>query len=223
MPAATRNTSTSPARSRTRAAAPTRATRAPRQREVPEVRRKSLIEATMRSIAKHGYAGTTIEKICDEAQVSRGLINHHFGSKEELIRQSYKVLCDDWKYHTNDTLDTQREPEDELRAVIRISFSPSMFKPEVLGIWLGFWSVIGKSPALKKLNRDVCGQDLAVFQTLFERIAAKRGMDIDCRAHATALLAMMDGLWLQWCLDPKVFTVKQAEAACLDYVARIFP
>jgi TetR/AcrR family transcriptional regulator, transcriptional repressor of bet genes len=200
-----------------------RAARPPRSREVPEVRRKALIEATMRSIAKHGFAGTTIEKICDEAQVSRGLINHHFGSKDELIRQSYKTLCDDWKYTAHDMLDGQREPEDELRAVIRISFGPAMFKPEYLGIWLGFWSVIGKSPPLKKLNRDLCRQDLAVFQTLFERVAAKRGEAIDAWAHATALLAMMDGLWLQWCLDPKSFTVTQAEAACLDYVARIFP
>ncbi len=177
----------------------------------------------MRSIAKHGYAGTTIEKICDEALVSRGLINHHFGSKEELIRQSYKQLCDEWKYNTQDMLDGQREPDDELRAAIRMSFSPSLFKPEYLGIWLGFWSVIGKSPALKKLNRDVCSQDLAIFQKLFERVAAQRRIRIDARSLATALLAMMDGLWLQWCLDPKVFTVKEAEAACLDYVARVFP
>jgi transcriptional repressor BetI len=195
----------------------------PRQREVPEVRRQSLIQATMRSIAKHGFAGTTIEKICEEAKVSRGLINHHFGSKDELIRQSYKVLCDEWEYRATDTVDGQREPEDELQAIIRLTFSPSLFKPEYLGIWLGFWSAIGKSPAMRKLNRDLCAQDQAIFQGLFERISAKRGASIEAAAHATALLAMMDGLWLQWCLDPKVFTVKQAEAACLDYVARLFP
>lgn len=177
----------------------------------------------MRSIAKHGYAGTTIEKICAEAQVSRGLINHHFGSKDELIRQSYKALCDEWKYNTQDALGGQRDPEDELRAAIRMSFSPSYFKPGYLGIWLGFWSVIGKSPALKKLNRDLCSQDQAVFRTLIEKVAAKRGIALDAQAHATALLALMDGLWLQWCLDPKIFTVQQAEAACLDYVGRLFP
>ena len=66
----------------------------PRLRETPDVRRRQLIDAAMRSIAKYGYAGTTIETICDEAKVSRGLINHHFGSKEELIRQSYKALRD---------------------------------------------------------------------------------------------------------------------------------
>ena len=99
---------------------------ATRNRETPEVRRKLLIEATMRSIAKFGYAGTTIETICSEAQVSRGLINHHFGSKEELIRQSYKALRDEWMAATHGSVPEQADPEDRLRAMIRVSFGPTM-------------------------------------------------------------------------------------------------
>ena len=97
-----------------------------RNRETPEVRRKLLIEATMRSIAKYGYAGTTIETICSEAQVSRGLINHHFGSKEELIRQSYKALRDQWMEATHGNIGEHADPEDRLRAMIRVSFGPTM-------------------------------------------------------------------------------------------------
>jgi AcrR family transcriptional regulator len=196
--------------------------KARRNRENPEVRRKSLIEATRRSIAKNGFAGTTIEKICTEAKVSRGLINHHFGSKEELIRQSYKSLCDEWEYHAHDQADGILSAEDELRSVIRTTFSPTLFKPEYLSAWLGFFSVIGKSRGLSKLNRDLSAGDLAVFLSLFERTAAERRAKIDAWGHATALLAMIDGLWLQWSLDPKSFTVKQAEALCLDYVDRVF-
>ena len=55
------------------APAPRRRAAAPRgerhHREAPEVRRKSIIQAAMRSIAKFGFAGTTIGNICAEAQV----------------------------------------------------------------------------------------------------------------------------------------------------------
>ena len=44
--------------------------KARRNRENPEVRRKSLIEATRRSIAKNGFAGTTIEKMLNDADTS---------------------------------------------------------------------------------------------------------------------------------------------------------
>jgi AcrR family transcriptional regulator len=192
-------------------------------RESPDVRRKALIQATMRSIAKYGYAGTTIGRICIEAQVSRGLINHHFGTKEELIRQSYMELCEEWAFQTRDTLlENDRDPEEKLRAMIRVSFGPSVFKQDHLGIWVGFWSVIGKSPTLKKLNRELYKQDRETYQRAFEEIAAKRGKTINARGAAIALGALMDGLWLEWCLDPKGFTPEEAEAACQDLVTRTF-
>jgi AcrR family transcriptional regulator len=192
-------------------------------RESPEVRRKSIIQAAMRSIAKYGYAGTTIGRICAEAQVSRGLINHHFGTKEELIRQSYKALCDEWAFQTRDMLlETHRDPEEKLRAMIRVSFGPTVFKQDHLGIWVGFWSVIGKSPSLKKLNRQLYIQDRETYQKAFDEIAAKRGKTIDSRRAAISLGALMDGLWLEWSLDPKGFTPEEAEAACLDLVVRTF-
>jgi TetR/AcrR family transcriptional regulator, transcriptional repressor of bet genes len=200
-----------------------KAVRERHNRESPDVRRKSLIQATMRSIAKYGYAGTTIGRICAEAQVSRGLINHHFETKEELIRQSYKELCDEWVFQTRDMLgDAHRDPEDKLRAMIRVSFGPALFKQEYLGIWVGFWSAIGKSPALKKLNRELYRQDREVYRKIFDEIAAKRGKTIDSRRAAIALIALMDGLWLQWCLDPKGFTAEEAVAACLDLATRTF-
>jgi TetR/AcrR family transcriptional repressor of bet genes len=200
-----------------------KAVRERHNRESPDVRRKSLIQATMRSIAKYGYAGTTIGRICAEAQVSRGLINHHFETKEELIRQSYKELCDEWVFQTRDMLgDAHRDPEDKLRAMIRVSFGPALFKQEYLGIWVGFWSAIGKSPALKKLNRELYRQDREVYRKIFDEIAAKRGKTVDSRRAAIALIALMDGLWLQWCLDPKGFTAEDAVAACLDLATRTF-
>ena len=196
---------------------------ATRNRETPEVRRKLLIEATMRSIAKYGYAGTTIETICDEAQVSRGLVNHHFGSKEELIRQSYKALRDEWVAATHGSVvDEFAEPEERLRALIRVSFGPTMFKQEYLGIWAGFWSAIGKSPALRKMNRELFEKDREAYEAIFEEIGNKRGKRIDARRAALTVIALIDGFWLEWCLDPKSFTAAEAQAACLAFTEQTF-
>jgi AcrR family transcriptional regulator len=209
--------------SQARKAAPRKAKAGRHSREAPDVRRKSIIQAAMRSIAKYGYAGTTIGRICAEAQVSRGLINHHFGTKEELIRRSYQELCDEWANQTRDTLlETHRDPEEKLRAMIRVNFSPAVFRQDHLGIWVGFWSVIGKSPTLRKLNRELYRQDREIYQKAFEEIAAKRGKKINCRLAAIALGALVDGLWLEWCLDPKGFSPQEAEATCLDLILKAF-
>jgi len=204
-----------PSRPRTLPRRPTRT------REAPDVRRGMLIEATTRSIAKHGYAGTTIERICEEAGVSRGLINHHFGSKEELILQSYQQLCDDWAYYTQDMVDEASEPEVALRAAISRNFDPKLFKREYLSIWLGFWSAIPKSAELRKLDRALYKLDLSIFQRLFERLAEKRRIAIDPRLQSIGLMALIEGLWLQWSLDPTSFTVEEAKAVCVGSIAHL--
>ena len=96
-----------------------------------------------------------------------------------------------------------------------------MFKQEYLGIWLGFYSVIPKNPELKRLDRALYKQDLTHFQTQFERLATKRKLKIDARLQAIGLMALMEGLWLQWSLDPKSFSVDEAKAVCLGSIAHL--
>jgi hypothetical protein len=106
---------------------------------------------TMRSISKYGYGPPS--RPSRQAQVSRGLINHHFGSKEELIgsppQGARRMDIPDPLAACGNYL----EPEDKLQAMIRVSFGPAMFKQEYLGIWAGFWSAIEIAGAARKLNR----------------------------------------------------------------------
>jgi len=204
----------------TKSKIPSAAAASARTRETPEVRRGMLIQATTRSIAKFGYSGTTIERICAEAGVSRGLINHHFGSKEQLILDTYQQVCDEWAYYFKDISDGATEPEDALRTLIEKNFNPIMFKPEYLSIWLGFWSVIPKTPELKKLDRALYSSDLKIFENLFEKLASKRKLKVNPRLEAIGLMSLMEGLWLQWCLDPKSFSVAEAREICLGAMAK---
>jgi AcrR family transcriptional regulator len=193
-----------------------------RNREQPEVRKRLLVEATTRSIAKYGYSGITIERICAEGGVSRGLINHHFGSKDELLLQSYKTLCDQWKAYALDGMKDMADPADALRSCINRNFDEAMFNPQQLRIWLGFWSVIPKSPKLQKLDRALYHLDLKIYQDVLERLAHKNGLDIDTRAQSVALMALIAGLWLQAALDPQSLSATQARSMCLNAVAHLF-
>jgi AcrR family transcriptional regulator len=192
-----------------------------RSRELPEVRRRLLIDATTRSIAKYGYDGTTIERICAEGGVSRGLINHHFGSKDELILQSYQTLCDAWTAHTLDGMRNTQDPVQALKSCIENNFDPNTFNTDNLRIWLGFWSVIPKSPKLKKLDRALYKSDMKIYQDVFERLAQQRHIKLDTQRQSIGLMALIAGLWLQAALDPNSFSVDEARAICLESVAHL--
>lgn len=53
-----------------------------------------LLEATVRCLVEHGYAGTTTQRVQDEAQVSRGALLHHFGSKSQLFVAAIQHIAD---------------------------------------------------------------------------------------------------------------------------------
>jgi AcrR family transcriptional regulator len=59
----------------------TQSTRKERKREL---RSQSLIDAATRLFAKHGYAGTTIDDIVNEADVAKVTFYSYFKSKEEI-------------------------------------------------------------------------------------------------------------------------------------------
>jgi AcrR family transcriptional regulator len=58
--------------------------------------RKRLIEAAARLFAERGYTNSSVAAIGDAAGVSRGLINHHFGSKENLLYEVIADLLGEW-------------------------------------------------------------------------------------------------------------------------------
>jgi AcrR family transcriptional regulator len=48
--------------------------------------RLRLIEAAIKLLGSHGYAGTSLVEIGKAAGLSRGLVSHHFGSKEACMQ-----------------------------------------------------------------------------------------------------------------------------------------
>lgn len=77
-----------------KAATPARRTQAERR----SATRQRLIDATLQCLTEDGYAGTTINRIVERAEVSHGASGHYFPSKnamiraagEELMRQAYR-------------------------------------------------------------------------------------------------------------------------------------
>lgn len=61
-----------------------RAPRPPRRKKPTADRRAAILDAALTEFAQHGFAGTSTNAIAARARVAKGLVFHHFGSKEAL-------------------------------------------------------------------------------------------------------------------------------------------
>ena len=52
---------------------------------IREQTRQQIIDAAFLEFANEGYSRTSIATVAKKAKVSKGLIYHYFGSKEEIL------------------------------------------------------------------------------------------------------------------------------------------
>ncbi|WDD92137.1 TetR family transcriptional regulator C-terminal domain-containing protein [Burkholderia sp. FERM BP-3421] len=192
-------------------------------RETPAVRQQSIIDATMRCIARYSYSETTIDRICAEAKVSRGLINHHFQSKDELMAQTYKRLAADLLDVSRAAAANAAGPEEKLDAIIRVCFAAPVFAPKNVKVWLGFWSVAHSDPVIRKAHKELYSSYRQALKKLFEQIAEGRGGSVDSDLAALTLTAVIDGFWLELARDPTSFSADEALTSCLRVVDTFLP
>jgi AcrR family transcriptional regulator len=191
------------------------------RRQTPDQRRQALMDATLRCLAEHGAEKTSIRTICKEAGVSVGLISHYYSGKEALIADVYEQIATGLQAGLQEEMkQVDGSARARLSAFFRASFSPMNLDAGLLRVWLSFWSMAHQSETIAAVHDRTYGAYLETLQTLVGELAREqptRGLDV--RLVAIGMSGMLDGLWLEWCLNPRTFTPEEGIRlceACLD-------
>jgi len=179
------------------------------QRKTAQQRRTELIAAGIVCLGKGGMTAFTIDQICKQAGVSRGLINHHFKSKEELLVSIYAQMTD---YLLRDR--STDSPRRQIAGFIDSSFDEASFNKSNLRAWLAIWGQVATQPELNSLHQKRYQQYRQQLVAALSAIAADAQLDIDANNVARQLIALIDGLWLEYCLHSEGFSLADARADC---------
>lgn len=190
-------------------------------REAADVRRQALIEATARCLAEKGVGGTSVRAICARAGVSSGLLTHYFDGVDALILATYA----DVGARVSAALDAAIEaagddPRDRLRACLQANFREPILDPDLLATWIAFWSLVKSDPAIAAVHADVYGGTRAQLEGLLQA-AAPALSSSQTRIAAISLSALVDGLWLELCLDRSTFSPEEAQAMVEDAMLKL--
>lgn len=181
------------------------------KRRNADYRRQSLIDATARCLARYGAGKISVRMICAEAGVSAGLLRHYFAGIDELVAATYADLGEMMgATMLAAAADAGDDPRARLRAYIMASFAPPVMDPELLATWLAFWSLINSDPAIKALHSTIYASYREPVERMVEVVLGPEAA-ADVRLTAVALTALVDGLWLELCLDPSSFSTAEAE------------
>lgn len=162
------------------------------------IRRKQLINATIQCIYREGLLGTTVKKVSEEAGVSSGIINHYFGGKDHMLAATMREVLHRHQQVGIRRLQDCQTPEERIRAIIEINFSPLQTDPATVCTWLAFWAQAMHVPALarlQKLNSSRLYSNL--LYSLKSLLVPEQAAFV-----AEGMAALIDGLWLRGAFSP---------------------
>lgn len=193
-------------------------------RSAPDVRRQSLIDATAHCLAEQGVAGASVRAICRAAGVSPGLLRHYFSGVEALIVETYRdvgakvaAALDQAVRHAGDA------PHARLEAYVVASFLPPVVDPSLLATWLAFWSLVKSDAAVALAHADIYRAYRSGMETLVTACLGESGRGVDVRLIVVAITALVDGLWLELCLNSSTFTPQEARAIAVQWLDALLP
>jgi AcrR family transcriptional regulator len=165
-----------------------------------------LLRGARSCIAERGFAATSSRDIARAAGANVASINYHFGSKEALVNEALGQCFGMWNQRVEKAFEGAAGlgPRDQLTAILRAAIdSFAELRSSVHAC------VESYAPALRSEElRERLAAGYAAVRTSGVNVAAKHMEDIgiaapdNLAAITSVLMAVCDGLMLQWIADP---------------------
>lgn len=197
--------------------APTRRYSGQSADERDAARRQRLLAAATDFIGTHGYAATTVERICVEAKVSTRHFYQQFENKEAVFLAVYDdITGGSYQRATASLEQTQGKTLAERVPAAFLAYLGPMIE-DIRAARIAFVEIVGASPRIEEAR-------LAYREALIELISAEgaaavqRGevADRDFRFASLALAGATNAIVYDWTLNSGNRPVEDLEAALVE-------
>ncbi|MBF9049422.1 transcriptional regulator BetI [Roseobacter sp. HKCCD9010] len=177
------------------------------------LRRSALVEATIIEIGRVGTLDITVAQIAKRAGMSSALAHHYFGGKEQMFAAAMRHVLTLYGAEIRGALAMAKTPRARIEAVIRASFSPSHFRPEVVAAWLNFYVQAQRSDEAARLLRLYHARLRSNLHHDLRKLSRAQAMKL-----TRGIAAMIDGLYIRQALNAEQLRAEDAIALLLDYL-----
>lgn len=197
------------------------------ERRLASDRRQALIEAAIQSLMQYGHEGLSVRRVAATAGVSLGLINHHFPNKEVMVAEAYRHFHQQLiEVHKQAIAQAGPSAWERLHAFLQSTFSPPNLDRDVLTAWVVFWGMLRHSKEIQAVHDETYHDYVDLVRGMLADLAKESArqkvkLRTSLRMAAIGLTALLDGLWLEWCLEPDNFSPREAIKICETWIESV--
>ncbi|MDJ0334106.1 TetR/AcrR family transcriptional regulator [Salinibacterium sp. G-O1] len=192
--------------------------RQPRSRPETLLRRREILDAAIDIFGSKGFTGGTLQDIADQVGMTHAGILHHFGSKDQLLLE---VLA-----HRDETdvahLEGKHIPDG--LALFRHLVMTAFLNAQRGGIVQAYAVLSAESVTDDHPGREFFQRRYTTLRSevshAFRVVCTEQGVDNESNIDdaAAAILAVMDGMQVQWLLDPTAVDLGRASEFAIEAI-----
>lgn len=192
---------------------PSRTSKALGPRPATALRRAEIVRAAADVFAEKGFAHGTLHEIADRVGMTHAGVLHHFGSKEQLLVEALA-------YRDRLMLEQRPEGHDLFRYLLDVAVANS----KQAGMIQAFLVAAGDSVAPGRTAQPYFVERYRILRaevsTAFEQLCAERGVSDPAKvaAASTGILAVLDGVQVQWLLSPEAVDLEVSTKFAIDAI-----
>lgn len=180
---------------------------------VSDQKKKQIVEAAIAEFQERGFAGASMDRISERAQVSKRTVYNHFESKETLFKAINQCLAD----QINSALEVPYDPGKPIRdALVELGWAEGelMVNPCFMSLARMIMSETIRDPELAA-DMNARMTKLTVFAEFMERATAEGRLSV---AEPTVAAEQFLGLIKSRSFFPNIYANRVAEREEMDKI-----
>lgn len=192
--------------------------RQPRSRPETLARRRDILDAAVEIFGSKGFTGGTLQEIADQVGMTHAGILHHFGSKHELLLEVLQHRDE------TDVADLEEKHIPDGMPLFRHLVRTAFVNAHRAGIVQAYVVLSAESVTDDHPGREFFQKRYETLRSevahAFRVVCAERGVTepetVDLAA--ASILAVMDGLQVQWLLAPEAVDLARASEFAIEAI-----
>ena len=175
-----------------------------------DARRRDFIAAAYATIMEQGLANTNLRAVAKKAGYTTGALVHYFADKEELIREALDYFGSEVRDRMQ-SAQVDQKGRAALRETLVESLPTDKRSASSWRVWLALWYHSEASSDMREEERRRYREWIRRLSKMLDESKTLGELDgaIDSRREARALVALVDGLGVQFLMSAGRMSAKQ--------------